>query len=178
MRGGDLEGEVTVDFSQAIRGGEMSLNVNGNPVHVRIPPGAREGSRVRVAGKGVPSPSGGEPGDLVLTIHVKPHESYWLEGDDLHVRVPITIGEAFRGGKVKVPTPGGVVVVTVPAHIQSGTKLRLRGKGIPAGKKRPASDLIVQLEVSLPSADGAEVEAAVDSLEKSYREDVRSKLVF
>jgi curved DNA-binding protein len=178
MRGADLEGEVTVDFAQAIRGGELSLNVNGAPVTVRIPPGAREGSRIRVPGKGVPSASAGPAGDLVLSIHVRPHESFWLEGDDLHVRVPITLGEAYRGGKVRVPTPDGDVMVTVPTHTQSGAKLRLRGKGVPAGKKRPASDLIVHLEVAVPQTESEEIKSAVETLEHAYRGDVRSGLSF
>ena len=178
MRGGDLEGEVTVDFAHAIRGGELSLNVNGAPVTVRIPPGAREGSRLRVPGKGMPSPSGGPSGDLVLAIHVRPHESFWLEDDDLHVRVPITLGEAFRGGKIRVPTPEGDVNVTVPQRTQSGAKLRLRGKGIPAGKKRAASDLIVHLEVAVPENESPEILAAVETLETAYRGDVRGGLSF
>ncbi len=178
MRGGDLEGEVSVEFAQAIRGCELALNVNGASVAVRIPPGAREGSRVRVSGKGMPSPNQGPPGDLVLTIHVNPHESFWLEGDDLHVRVPITLGEAFRGGKVRVPTPDGHVMVTVPARTQSGAKLRLRAKGIPPGKKRPASDLIVHLEIAMPHIDSEEIQKAMEILEQGYVEDVRGGLAF
>lgn len=177
MAGADLEGEVTIDFVQAVRGGLISLNVNGNPITVRIPPGAVEGSRVRVPGKGMPSPSGGEPGDLVLTIHVRPHEYYWLENGDLHVRVPITVGEAFHGGKIKVPTPEGEVTLRIPPHTASGTKLRVRSKGVPGTKKRPASDLIVHVEIVLPETDAESAKSAVDALEKHYVGDVRSKLV-
>ncbi|MEI8257469.1 MAG: J domain-containing protein, partial [Deltaproteobacteria bacterium] len=178
MRGGDLEGEVSVEFAQAVRGCELALNVNGTPVSVRIPPGAREGSRVRVSGKGSPSPNQGPAGDLVLTIHVTPHESFWLEGEDLNVRVPITIGEAFRGGKVRVPTPGGDVMVTVPARAKSGSKLRLRAKGVPAGKKHAASDLIVHLEITMPETDSEEMLKAMETLEQGYVGDVRAALTF
>ena len=136
LRGSDLEGEITVDLPQAVRGGEVSLNVNGHAVVVRIPPGAKEGSRVRVPGKGAPSPGGGASGDLVLAIHVEPHDHFWLEDDDLHVRVPITVGEAYKGGKIRVPTPDGDVNVTVRPHTQSGAKLRVRAKGVPGGKRR------------------------------------------
>ena len=136
------------------------------------------GSRLRVSGKGMPSPNGGPSGDLVLAIHVRPHDSFWLEDDDLHVRVPITFGEAFRGGKIRVPTPDGDVNVTVPQRTQSGAKLRLRGKGIPAGKKRAASDLIVHLEVAVPENESPEILAAVETLETAYRGDVRGGLSF
>jgi curved DNA-binding protein len=178
MRGSDLEGEVTVDFADAIRGSEMSLNVNGTPVTIRIPPGAREGSRIRVTGKGAPSANGGPAGDLVLAIHVKAHESFWLDGDDLHVRVPITFGEAYRGGKVRVPTPDGDVMVNVKPRTQGGSKLRLRGKGIPAGKKRAATDLIVHLEVAVPEAENEDIAAAVETVERGYSGDVRRGLEF
>lgn len=178
-RGADLEGEVTLDFAQAVRGGEISLNLGGTPVTVRVPPGAREGSRIRVPGKGMPSSSRGPAGDLLLTIHVRPHEWFSLdEGGNLHVRVPITVSEAVKGAKVRVPTPEGDVMVSIPSHTQSGTKLRLRGKGVPATKKRPATDLIVEVTVVIPEKDSDEVRRAVEALEKAYERDVRARLAF
>ena len=176
LQGRDLEGEVTIDFAQAVRGGEISLNVNGSPMVVRVPPGASEGSRIRVPGRGMPPPGPGTPGDLMLTIHVRPHDFYWLEDRDLHVRVPITVGEAFNGGKTRVPTPAGDVVVTVPAHTTSGAKLRVRGKGVPATKRQPATDLIVHLEITLPDTDTPEVKAAIAALDRGYSGDVRVRL--
>ena len=178
IRGQDLEGEITVDLPQAVRGGEVSLNVNGRPVVVRIPPGASEGSRVRVPGKGASSPSGGSAGDLVLTIHVEAHNHYWLEGIDLHVEVPITLGEAYHGGKIRVPTPEGDINVTVRPHTQSGTKLRVRGKGVPGGKKRGPSDLIVHLMVAVPQSTAKDVSEAVDVVSRAYQGDVRDGLEF
>lgn len=178
-RGADLESEVTIDFTQAVRGGELSLNLNGSPVTVRIPPGAREGSRIRVPGKGMPSPSGGPPGDLLLTIHVRPHNNFWMDEDgNLHVRVPVTVAEAYNGARIRVPTPEGNVMVTLPPRTSSGTKLRLRGKGVPASKKRPATDLIVEVAVAVPDVDSSEVRAALETLERGYSRDVREGLTF
>jgi curved DNA-binding protein len=178
MRGADLEGEVTVDLAQAVRGGELSLNVNGNPVTVRIPPGAKEGSRVRVPSRGMPSNSRGPAGDLVLTIHVRPHEAFWLEDGDLHVRVPVTVGEAYHGGKVRVPTPDGDVNVSIPAHTASGAKLRVRSKGVPASKRHAATDLIVHIEIVPPDSDAEPVRQAIEEAERGYSGDVRAKLSF
>jgi curved DNA-binding protein len=176
-RGRDLEGELTIEFSQALRGAEVPVNVNGTPLTVRIPPGARDGSRIRVAGKGLPSTSAGSSGDLLLNLRVRPHDRFWIEeSGELHVRVPITIGEAFRGGKVRVPTAQGEVTVTVPARAKSGARLRLRGKGIPPTRKTPASDLIVHLEITLPESTDATLSDAIDVLEKGYRGDVRAGL--
>jgi curved DNA-binding protein len=179
MRGADLEGEVTVDFTQAVRGGEISLQLRGEAVKVRVPPGAREGSRIRVPGQGMPSSSRGPAGDLLLTIHVRPHEWFSLDEDDtLHVRVPVTVAEAYLGAKVRVPTPDGDVMVTVPAHSPSGTKLRLRGRGVPGRRNRPATDLIVEIQVAVPDQDGDALHQAAEALNAGYGHDVRGTLAF
>ncbi|MBL8679253.1 MAG: DnaJ domain-containing protein [Myxococcales bacterium] len=179
MRGRDLEGELAIEFAQAIRGAEVPINVNGSEMTVRIPPGARDGARIRVPAKGLPPSSGnGVPGDLLLNLRVKPHERFWLEeSGELHVRVPITLGEAYKGAKVRVPTAEGDVMVTVPARTKAGARLRVRGKGVPAGKSRAATDLIVHLELVLPESENAEVDAAIEVIEKGYKGDVRSGVV-
>lgn len=177
MRGRDLEGELSIDFAQAIRGAEVSINVNGTAMTVRIPPGAREGSRIRVAGKGIPSGPQGPVGDLILNLRVKPHERFWVEeSGELHVRVPITVGEAFHGAKVRVPTATGDITVTVPARAKSGARLRARGKGMPESKSRPATDLIVHLEIVLPESDTDELKKAIETIEKGYLNNVRNDL--
>ena len=118
---------------------------------MRIPPGAADGSRVRIAGQGGASPNGGARGDLVLTIHVAPHPFFRREGDDLHLDVPVTLAEAYRGAKVKVPTVDGSVTLKVPEGTQSGTTVRLRGKGV-ARKGRPGGDLYVHFQVRIPTS--------------------------
>jgi hypothetical protein len=103
---------VTIDFASALRGATLELQpqgqggIAGDGAH---PAGADEGSRVRIAGQGGPSPNGGAKGDLVLTLHVTPHPQFRREGDDLHLDLPVTIGEAYHGARVPVPTVDGSV---------------------------------------------------------------------
>ncbi len=177
-RGRDLESAISVPFAQAVRGGEMRLTINGEPLTLRVPPGATEGVRLRIAGHGLPSPNGGARGDLMLTLHVEPHPSFWMEGGDLHVHLPVTISEAYRGAKIKMPAPDGELTVKVPARTSSGAKLRLRGKGVPASKNRPATDLIVHVRVAIPEGASAEIDGALDIMEKAYNKDIRADLDF
>lgn len=177
-RGADLESAVTLDFASAVRGATLSLSPRGagaEPITVRVPPGAEEGSRVRIPGQGGQGTSGGPPGDLLLVIHVTPHPHFWREGDDLHLNLPVTPLEAFEGAKVRVPTIDGSVQIKLPARSQSGQKVRLRGKGV-ARKNREPGDLYVHLMVQLPQS-----EAALDALrevEKHMGGDVREGITF
>lgn len=176
MRGRDLESEVTIDLPLAVRGGEVSLSIRGESVRVRIPPGAKEGTRLRIAGKGMPAP-GGQPGDLVLSVKVEAHPWFWIEDDDLHVRLPVALVEAWKGTKVNIPTPQGEVTLRVPPHTAHGAKLRLRGKGIPGSARREASDLMVHIEVAtLP--DTPETAEAIKVLEKVQATVPRDELRF
>lgn len=177
MKGHDVEQELHIDFGSAVRGTTLELRTTASaaPVTVRIPPGADQGSRVRIPGQGAPSPNGGPNGDLILIVSVEPHRFFEREGDDLHVDVPITVGEAFKGAKVKVPTFDGPVAVKVPAGTQSGTVLRLRGKGI-ARKGREPGDLYVRFLIQIPTAKTPEVAKLVDELEKFETADVRANL--
>jgi curved DNA-binding protein len=115
-----------------------------------------------------------------LRIHVRPHEHFRREGSDLHLDLPVTIGEAFRGAKVRVPTPDGFVTLKVPAHTQSGQVARLKGKGVPKkkGDDAAAGDLYVHFQVRLPASETAEIEKAVDTLDKATSGDAREGIVF
>jgi curved DNA-binding protein len=177
MRGQDFEQELTVPFVSAVRGTTLELRAHGSTetVTVRIPPGASEGSRVRIAGQGGQSPNGGPRGDLILAIHVEPHPLFTREGDDLTLDVPITVSEAIKGAKVRVPTFDGPVVVKVPPGTSSGTKLRVRGKGV-ARKSREPGDLYVRLMIHVPKAN-ADLERLADEIAKHETEDLRAKLV-
>lgn len=180
MKGPDLESEITIDFHSAVRGTTLELRphgLEGEPVTVRIPAGAAEGSRVRIGGQGGPSPNGGPSGDLVLHIHVHPHHFFRREGDDLHVDVPITIAEAFRGAKVKVPTIDGAVQLKVPERTQSGSVVRVRGKGV-AKKGKEAGDLYVHFMVRVPTESTPEIERAIDALAAQSGDDLRRDLKF
>jgi DnaJ-class molecular chaperone len=145
-------------------------------VRARIPAGVADGNKVRLRGQGAPGSGGGPAGDIVLTVHVAPHEFFRREGDDLHVELPITLGEAFRGAKVRVPTLEGDVQLRVPPRTQGGAKLRLRGKGAPA-RGGARGDLYAHVQIRLPEGALPDVEGAIDALEAGYVDDVRGKLV-
>jgi curved DNA-binding protein len=132
---------------------------------------------VRIPGQGAPSNSGGPAGDLILDIHVEPHPFFRREGDDLHVDVPITVAEAVRGAKVKVPTPDGAVAIKVPELTQSGTKVRVRGKGV-VRKGKEAGDLYVHFMIHVPTAKTPEIEKAIDVLASAQTDDARRALKF
>ncbi len=171
---GNIESELTIEFTLAVRGGELALEVNGESVKVRIPPGVQDGARLRIPGKGHRGPRG-KRGDLLLTVHVEVHPRYWLEDNDLHVRVPVTIPEAWKGAKIKVPTVDGEVLVRVPAHTANGAKLRVRGKGIPGSTAGAPTDLLVHIEVAMPPPTAA-IDEAIDAIESIVTADPRADL--
>lgn len=177
-KGPDLESEVTIDFASAVRGATLELRpqgVVGEPVTVRIPPGANEGSRVRIPQQGAPSSNGGPRGDLLLSVHVTPHPYFRREGDDVHLDLPITIAEAYHGAKVRVPTFEGAVTLKVPPGSQSGQSVRLRGKGV-ARKGHPVGDLYVRFMVQIPKGEGGDVGALIDRLAELQTEDPRAHI--
>ena len=175
IKGPDLESEITIDFASAVRGATLELRPQGTggaPVTVRIPAGADEGSRVRIPGQGGPSPNAGARGDLVLTVHVTPHPFFRREGDDLHLDLPVTLAEAYRGAKVRVPTAEGEVNLKVPEGTQSGQVVRLRGKGV-ARKGRAAGDLYVHFLIQIPAEHTEELDKLVDRLAELQPADPR-----
>lgn len=178
VKGQDVASEVAIDFVSAIRGAELSLRVQdgGEAVTVRVPPGAGDGDKVRVAGHGAPSPMGGPPGDLVITVRVNPHPYFERDGLDLYVNLPITVAEAHRGAKVRVPTPDGPVTLSVPKHAQSGQEARLKAKGVKRAGKQ--GDLYVRFLVKLPAKDSPAIDEAVGVLEAAMTGDVRGDLHF
>jgi DnaJ-class molecular chaperone len=142
---------------------------------VRIPPGADDGSELRVRGRGEPGPGGGPAGDLVIKTRVRPHPHFRRDGLDLRLRLPVTLDEAYNGGRVEVPTPDGPVEMKVPAHSQPGRQLRLKGKGVARDGRR--GDLYVELEVRLPEradpALGEALRGAAPLYGRAVREGIR-----
>jgi curved DNA-binding protein len=175
--GADLQATATIDFASAVRGTMVELRTRegGEPVKVRIPPGADDGSRVRIAGQGAPSPNGGPPGDLLLDIHVEPHKFFRREGDDLHLDLPLTIVEAVRGGKVRVPTIDGSVSLKVTPGTQTGATARLKGKGVT--RKGQTGDLYVHYQVHIPTKTTPAVDALLDALANEPAEDPREGIM-
>lgn len=178
VKGADVASEVAIDFVSAIRGAELRLRLQdgGEEVTVRVPPGAGEGDKVRVPGHGAPSPMGGAPGDLVITVRVNPHPFFERDGLDLHLNLPITVAEAHRGAKVRVPTPDGPVTLSVPKHAQSGQEARLKSKGVKRAGKQ--GDLYVRFLVKLPAQDSEAIDEAVATLEEAMTGDVRGGIHF
>ena len=139
MRGQDAEAPITLSFEQAVNGVLTTLTVQRpagdgsmrpERLEVRIPPGVRDGQRLRLRGKGSPGVGGGPLGDLYLVIQVEPHPYFRREGQDIYIDVPISISEAALGTTVEVPTIHGRTAVRIPPGTASGTKLRLRGQGV------------------------------------------------
>ncbi|MEI9936991.1 MAG: DnaJ C-terminal domain-containing protein [Pseudomonadota bacterium] len=178
MKGSDIASEVSVDFISALRGAELKLRLQdgGDEITVRVPPGAGDGDKVRIAGQGAPGAYGGPPGDLILNIRVSKHPHFERSGLDLYLDLPITIGEAYRGAKVRVPTPDGAITLTVPKHAQSGQIARLKGRGVK--RKAEQGDLYIRFQIKLPVSESQEIEAAVTALETAMTGDVRADVHF
>ncbi len=149
----DVSAVVEVSLEEAHRGTTRRLSLEGTPsansFEVRIPAGVREGSKVRVSGKGQKALSG-EAGDLYLEVKIKSHPLYRLEGDDLYVDVPVTFAEAALGAEIEVPTLSGRARIRVPAGSQTGRLMRLKGKGMPRLKSDELGDLFARLVVVVP----------------------------
>jgi curved DNA-binding protein len=178
-RPADQESELEVSFMDAMRGVEKELTIREGhrerSIRVRIPAGVSDGGKVRLRGQGAHAP-GLEPGDLVLTVRVGEHPLFRRDGDDIHLTLPITIGEAWKGASIKVPTPQGEVSLKIPARVQGGGKLRLKGKGVPR-RDGSRGDLIVHVQIRLPGGhDHARIDRAIQELEGEYVEDVRAGL--
>jgi len=143
---------------------------------VRVPAGVDTGSRIRIAGKGGPGTGGKPSGDLFMRVRVRPHPVLERKGDDLYMEVPITVGEAVRGGRITVPTPDGSVRVNVPPGSQSGRQLRVKGRGIAHLKGSGRGDLYLRLSVQVPEGDSQSVRDAVEALESAYTRSPREAL--
>jgi len=145
-------------------------------VRVKIPKGVKDGSKVRVAGKGEPGLNGGLPGDLYLIIKVKAHPLLKREGDDLYMDIPVTVREAMAGGAITIPTIDGQVKLKVPPRSQSGQILKLKGKGAIRAKTKQRGDLMVKLIVKVPQTDDREALDAVEKMDRLYKGDIRGDL--
>lgn len=150
-KGRDVVSRVTLDLPTAIKGTEVSLEgPGGKKITARVPAGVKDGQKIRIRGKGHPSPDGGKPGDVIITVGIPKHPIFAREGDHLRVEVPITFGEATLGATIEVPTiDGEVVKVKVPAGTPGGKVLRVKGRGVRAGAA--LGDLLVELQVAVPA---------------------------
>lgn len=157
-KGQDLHASTTLDFVTATHGEQITLEIDGKPVKVKIPAGVADGQKVKLRGKGRPSPDGGDAGDLVLTVNVRKHPVFERDGLNLRVNVPVTFVEAALGATIEVPTLGGAPVkLKVAPGTPSGRVLRVKGRGIHSSKGQ--GDLLAVVQVAVPSHLTADAEA-------------------
>ncbi|MFG6403088.1 MULTISPECIES: DnaJ C-terminal domain-containing protein [unclassified Microbacterium] len=163
QRGSDVTARTTIDFLTATKGETISLaGEDGKPFKVRIPAGVSDGQKIRLRGRGSPSPDGGEPGDIVVQVAVRPHPVFVRDGLNLRVTVPVTFTEAALGATIEVPTLGGdPVKLRVAPGTPSGRVLRVKGRGVATTKG--TGDLLAEVQVAVPSHLD---EAAREALEK------------
>ncbi|MDA0809095.1 MAG: DnaJ domain-containing protein [Planctomycetota bacterium] len=177
-KGQDVETTIDVPFTTAAEGGSYSLTINtsGKPEQItaRIPAGVDSGSVIRLSGQGHPGMGGGPNGDLMVKIRVAPHPYFRRDGANLLVDVPISLTEAALGAKVDVPTLSeGLVTVTVPAGSASGTRLRLRGKGIINRKTNEPGDLYAILQIVVPKNLDDRSRELLEEFAELHPEDLR-----
>jgi DnaJ-class molecular chaperone len=153
----DLNVAMAVSLEESVRGGEKRVRLpTGKELNVKIPAGVVAGQQIRLKGQGETAP-GHPPGDLLITVSIAPHAFFKVDGSDLRVDLPITLYEAVLGGKVRVPTLGNPVELSIPTNTSSGRTFRLKGKGLL--KTGAAGDLFVTTRIMLPDGNDAELEA-------------------
>lgn len=178
QRGADVTARTTLDFTTAVKGDTITLQgEDGRPIKVKIPAGVSDGQKIKLRGRGRPSPDGGEAGDIVLTVGVRPHPVFTREGLNLRIHVPVTFTEAALGATIEVPTLGGdVVKLRVAPGTPSGRVLRVKGRGVQTAKG--TGDLLAEVQVAVPThLDGPAREALERFHELEPRENPRADLM-
>jgi len=166
MRGQDAHYRLALDFLDAVNGANRQVTLpDGSVLDVTIPPGTRDGQTLRLRGKGSPGFNGGEAGDALVEIEVRPHSVFTRKGDDIHVELQLPLADAVLGGKITVPTIDGAVTMTVPKWSNSGRTLRLKGKGVK--RSGGAGDEYVVLKIVLPDMPDPELEKLVSQWQQS-----------
>ena len=149
-RGADVTYKFAIDFIEAVVGAKKRVVMaDGRTLDISIPAGLKDGQTLRLKGQGQPGSGTGKPGDVLVVVEVRPHALFRREGNDIHSVLPVTPGEALAGAKVAVETVSGTVNLAVPKGSNTGSVLRLRGKGVPA--KTGAGDHLVELRIKLPT---------------------------
>src|SRR6266851_2556220 len=170
----DLNVTMTVSLEEAVKGAEKRVRLpTGKELDVKIPAGVASGQQIRLKGQGETAP-GHRPGDLLITVSIAPHPFFKVDGSDLRVDLPITLYEAVLGGKVRVPTLGSAVELSIPKNTSSGRTFRLKGKGLP--KPGAAGDLYVTTRIILPDGNDAELEALMQKWRDGHPYNPRSDL--
>ncbi len=176
--GVDLTARTSIDFIDSIKGATIKLSLQGvEPLNVKIPAGVLDGQRIKLRGKGRPSPNGGPSGDLIVTVRVKPHPVFSRDGANLRVTVPVTFTEAALGANILVPTLGGEPVkLKIHPGIPNGRVLRIQGRGVDSGNSR--GDLLATIEVAVPAHLSEKAKKALQEFQEAMPdEDLRQDLL-
>ena len=165
QRGADVTARTTLDFVTAVQGETITLQgEDGKPFKVKIPAGVSDGQKIRLRGRGRPSPDGGESGDIVVQITVRPHPVFTRDGLNLRIVVPVTFTEAALGATIQVPTLGGETVkLRVAPGTPSGRVLRVKGRGVTTAKG--TGDLLAELQIAVPSHLDEEAKEALQKFQ-------------
>src|SRR5580698_9192536 len=170
----DLSVSMTVSLEEAVKGADKRVRLpTGKELNVKIPPGVVAGQQIRLKGQGETAP-GQPPGDLLITVSIATHPFFKVEGSDLRLDLPIALYEAVLGGKVRVPTLGSAVELSIPKNTSSGRTFRLKGKGLP--KSGGAGDLLVTTRIMLPDGNDAELESLMQKWRDAHPYNPRSDL--
>jgi DnaJ-class molecular chaperone len=170
----DLAVSMTVSLEEAVKGADKRVRLpTGKELNVKIPAGVVAGQQIRLKGQGETAP-GHPPGDLLITVSIAPHAFFKVDGSDLRLDLPITLYEAVLGGKVRVPTLGSAVELSIPKNTSSGRTFRLKGKGLP--KAGGNGDLLVTTRIMLPDGNNAELEALMQKWRDAHPYNPRSDL--
>jgi DnaJ-class molecular chaperone len=170
----DLSVSMTVSLEEAVKGAEKRVRLpTGKELNIKIPAGVVAGQQIRLKGQGETAP-GHPPGDLLITVGIAPHPFFKVDGSDLRLELPITLYEAVLGGKVRVPTLGSAVELSIPKNTSSGRTFRLKGKGLP--KAGGSGDLFVTTRIMLPDGNNAELEALMQKWHDAHPYNPRSDL--
>ena len=175
-RGADVSYKADVEFTEAALGAKKRIVLaDGRALDVTIPPGTEDGQTLRLKGKGMQGLGGAPDGDAYIEVHTRPHERFVREGNDIHLEIPITLQEAVVGAAVEVPTLHGKVSMKIPAGANSGTRLRLKGKGVRNSKVGETGDQYVIMTVVLPDEIDDELRDFIARWSEDHPYDPRRK---
>jgi DnaJ-class molecular chaperone len=170
----DVSVSMSVSLEEAVNGAEKRVRLpTGKELNVKIPPGVVAGQQIRLKGQGETA-AGHPPGDLLITVSIAPHPFFKVDGSDLRLDLPIALYEAVLGGKVRVPTLGSAVELSIPKNTSSGRTFRLKGKGLP--KAGGNGDLLVTTRIMLPDGNDAELEALMQKWRDAHPYNPRGDL--
>jgi DnaJ-class molecular chaperone len=176
-RGADVSYTLPVDFIDAAKGARKRITMGDrHTIDLTIPAGVRDRQTLRLKGQGMPGFEGGPPGDAYVEVHVQPHPLFERKDGNVHLELPVTLAEAVLGGRIEVPTIDGPVSMTVPKASNSGTTLRLKGRGIVDPKSGQRGDQYVRLRVVLPKSVDPELEELVRRWAEKHPYDPRAGL--